>query len=454
VTANFIPGYRLSVAGGTGTMQGGLPGTEININPWASPGPGYTFEGWYLNGPGYLLGNRMIMGKGPVIATAAWWAPNAGPLPRSYLVPDQFFVMRGGPFTVNVTTTCAAALTVQQLDYSTDHGQTWHLGTVAEGTRWQGTALSTDDNWIWRSSKALVFGTEGIVIFRAKAESEAAKPPVYAYTTVRVLNQDAATILYHPLSLTIAAGQKAQFDVTAEGTGSILYRWHKNGVVIPGATNRVLVIESAKLGDAGDYSASVTNTGTWVFSQTARLTVVGTPPTISSQPSSISVSVGSPTSFLVVPGGSHPFSFQWQKNGAAIPGATSAEYQIPSTQLSDAGNYNVVVSNDWGTLASALAILEVSDGEIAPSITNHPSPLTLNPGETAIFLVTASGTSLTYQWRRNGTALANGVHIAGVSTDSLTVTGVIPSDTGDYDVVVTNTAGRATSNAATLVVPA
>src|SRR4029077_388089 len=63
-------------------------------------------------------------------------------------------------------------------------------------------------------------------------------------------------------------------------------------------------------------------------SQTAILTVTSATgaPTITAQPANQTVTVGQAATFSVVASGTAPLSYQWQKNGADISGATSASY--------------------------------------------------------------------------------------------------------------------------------
>src|SRR6266852_3248230 len=85
-----------------------------------------------------------------------------------------------------------------------------------------------------------------------------------------------------------------------------------------------------------------------------------------------------------------------------------------------------------------------------PSITTQPTDQTVTAGQTATFSVTASGKAhLTYQWSKNGTA------ISGATSPSYTTPSETTSDSGaQFTVVVRNSAGSATSNAATLTVNA
>ena len=88
----------------------------------------------------------------------------------------------------------------------------------------------------------------------------------------------------------------------------------------------------------------------------------------------------------------------------------------------------------------------------SPAIIFGPQTRTNYPGIPASFTVTAEGTGpLAYQWRRNGTNLANGDDISGVTLPTLLFSRVEYADAGSYDVVVTGF-GSATSQVAMLVI--
>jgi hypothetical protein len=86
-----------------------------------------------------------------------------------------------------------------------------------------------------------------------------------------------------------------------------------------------------------------------------------TAPTISSQPASVSIVGGNTAIFMVAAGGTAPITYQWQKNGTAITGATGASYTTPAESVSDSGaKFAVVVKNSDGGVTSANAILTVT----------------------------------------------------------------------------------------------
>jgi hypothetical protein len=86
-----------------------------------------------------------------------------------------------------------------------------------------------------------------------------------------------------------------------------------------------------------------------------------TVPAITTQPANASGSVGSTVTFIVVASGTAPLSYQWQKNGTAIAGATSASYTTPAIQAGDNGAlFAVVVTNSAGSVTSGNGKLSVT----------------------------------------------------------------------------------------------
>ena len=162
------------------------------------------------------------------------------------------------------------------------------------------------------------------------------------------------------------------------------------------------------------------------------------------------MTAGQTATFTVVAAGTAPLSYQWQKNGVNIAGATAASYTTPVTTTSDSGSrFAVVVKNTVGTVTSAAATLTVNRS-VAPTITTSPTNQTVTAGQTATFTVVAAGTApLSYQWQKNG------VNIAGATAASYTTPVTTTSDSGSrFAVVVKNTVGTVTSAAATLTVNA
>lgn len=87
---------------------------------------------------------------------------------------------------------------------------------------------------------------------------------------------------------------------------------------------------------------------------------VGSAPIILRSPASTTAVVDGFVIFTVYVASSLAFSYQWQKNGNSIFGATEATYTIPNLQLSDAGSYQVIVNNSIGQAISNAATLTVT----------------------------------------------------------------------------------------------
>jgi hypothetical protein len=278
-----------------------------------------------------------------------------------------------------------------------------------------------------------------------------------AYTTSGPGSNPKATapsITTQPSPQTVTAGQSATFSVAASGTSPLSYQWQKNGTNISGATAVSYTTPATTSSDSGSmFDVVISNTAGSVTSHQAALTVNGSAsaPTITTQPTSQTVTVGQTATFSVVATGTAPLSYQWQKNGANISGANSPSYTTPATTSADNGwTFDVVVSNTAGIVTSHQATLTVTSSAVAPTITTQPANQTVTAGQTATFSVVATGTSpLTYQWQLNGTP------ISGATSSSYTTPVTTTANSGEqFRVTVTNSVGNVTSNIATLTVNA
>ena len=313
-------------------------------------------------------------------------------------------------------------------------------GGSAPAYQWRlnGTAVGT--NQPTYTNAALVNGDQVNVLLTSNLRCSSGNPATS--NTITAALKITTVINNQPLPVTQCAGTNATFTVNASGT-NLNYQWRKNGTNIPGASGSSYTINNIAAGDAGNYSVVVTGDCGTVTSSSVALTV--NPATaINTQPQPVTQCAGTNATFTVAAVGTN-LSYQWRKNGTAIPGATNSSYTITGIVAGDAGNYSVVVSGSCGpNVTSANAALTVNP---ATAITTQPVAVTQCAGTSATFTVVAAGTNLTYQWRKNGT------NIPGATNSTYTIASIAAGDAANYSVVVSGSCGpNVTSNNAALVV--
>lgn len=244
---------------------------------------------------------------------------------------------------------------------------------------------------------------------------------------------DLPEITSQPTSAVIATGSNTVLSVVVHGVAPA-YQWYRDGAPVADATAATYTATAA-----GTYYVVVTDPSGTLSSASATVTVTDSP-AIVTQPRSATILAGTSQKLEVEAIGAG-LSYQWYKDGAAIAGATQAAYDASET-----GMYDVVVTNAAGSTASGAATIAVSATLAAPAITSQPAALTVNSGTRATFVVGASGTSVAYQWYRNGSA------IAGATGARYSIPVASANDAGTYTVTVKNTAGGVTSAGATLAV--
>jgi hypothetical protein len=163
-------------------------------------------------------------------------------------------------------------------------------------------------------------------------------------------------------------------------------------------------------------------------------------PEILTQPENVSVCNGATADFSVQAQGQN-LSYQWQKDGLDITGATNNTLQINNASTSDEAVYTCIINGDFGTIQTNQAQLQITT---QTSISSQPNSISVNEGDTAVFTVVAEGSNLNYQWQKDN------VNIQGATGNILTINNVQSSDSGNYQVVVNGDCGQITSQQASL----
>lgn len=172
----------------------------------------------------------------------------------------------------------------------------------------------------------------------------------------------------------------------------------------------------------------------------------GEAPQITTPPTNVTVITGQSASFSTQASGTAPLAYQWFFNtNTPLATATNAVLNLTNVQAVDAGTYSVRVTNTFGSVTSAGAVLTVL---AAPSITTQPANQFVVVSNSALFSVTATGAApLHYQWYFNtNTPLSNATNA------SYSISTTLTNNAGGYSVIVTNGLGAVTSIVATLTV--
>ena len=366
----------------------------------------------------------------------------AGTAPTVTRQPQSLTVLVGDRATLSVAGDGYAPPTVQwQMRSFADAflGRPWLNIAGATGTSYTTPALTLADHPTYY--RALLINASGTVA------SDVA--------TVSVVQQLAPPVIVgQPGSLNVNVGGTAVFAATASGAGPLSYQWRRNGTAITGANASVLTLSNVTALNDGQYTLVVANSAGTTISEPAALVVtlgtpVALPPTIATQPASLSVPEGSAANFAVAVTGTGPYTYAWYRAGTPSPIADTPTLGFASVAAGDAGSYTVRVTNTVGTVLSSTATLTVTPGggtPVVPTIITPPANVAVFPGADARFVVAATGTGpLTYQWRFNGNA------ISGATGPVLTLPAVSGANAGQYTVEVRNGVGAALSGAAQLI---
>jgi hypothetical protein len=362
--------------------------------------------------------------------------------------------------SITVTVTSAAAtiqtnapptITTNPADVTAVVGDTVSFSVSATGT---GTL-----SYQWRKDGADLGGANGAMLtLMGVAASDAGQydcvvsnsigpSSLPAVSTAATLTINAAPVITAQPSSTVAAvGSTAHFTVTATASGTLSYQWRKGGTNLSGATAAQLDVPVSGASDGGSFDCVVASTlnGTVASTTSAAATLtVNVQPSISVQPSNVTVVSGADASFSVTATGGGTLGYQWRKDGNPINGANGSTLMLTGVSSGDAGAYDCIVSNTQGgtttNATSSAASLVVVVAPATPVVTVAPKATT---GKTGLAASTQDqGAGNTYAW-----TLTNGTITSGQGTSSIVYTaGAVGTLTAS--VQVTNLAGNASNSA-------
>ncbi len=218
---------------------------------------------------------------------------------------------------------------------------------------------------------------------------------------------------------------------------------------VDGILGRTITAATAATWDSvtiGSIGSGTTSGDAWFDDISPQIVGV---PVISTQPSNFTVFAGTNVTFSVSASG-NIMGYQWRLNGVNIPGATSSSLTVTNVQSPNVGDYTVVIANPVGATISSAASLAVL---YPPTIITQPTNQTVASGTTVTLTGVAGGPGpFTYQWKKDGVVLTNGINISGALSGHLIISNATPTIEGSYVVTVSNPAGSITSETAMITV--
>ncbi len=256
------------------------------------------------------------------------------------LQPQDLTVSTNTPATFNVTATGSSPINYQWYFYGTSTNNTPVPVGVNSPTFTIPSAQSSDS------------GLYAVVVSNSFNSVQSRFATLIVGNLLPVLNG--------PFNETAIQGSNVTFSATVVIANPFpTLQWQTNSVNVGGATGLSLTLNSVPAGFDGMTVTLIASNAAGVVTSNATLTV-NIPPSISPQPTNITVAAGSSASFVSGATGKPNPTFQWYKNGSIIPSQTSSTLTFPSAQGSDIANYFMVAANAAGSLTSSVVKLTVT----------------------------------------------------------------------------------------------
>ena len=413
---------------------------------------------WNISG----TGNSITSGSATNSILTAWGS-NGGNVTLNYTDPNGCSAASAISQAVTITPLATPTFTVTSASpvcqgvtgqvFTTQTGRSNYLWSVVGGTITAGGGSGNN-------SATITWNTPGTGVV-AVNYSNAASPLCFAnsYTSANITVNAPPAITVQPTApAVVCSGAGTQtLSVTATGAG-LNYSWRRggtpvtNGGVFSGQGTNTLTLTNPTAANAGNYDVVIT--GTCTPSVTSSAVTVSVNPLPQGSISGNTVCLGGQSQFtFTASAGTGPYTLIIDGNtyntvvsGTAFNGPSpSATTSYTLTSITDA---NGCVRTSGITGASATLTINT-----APAITTQPTTpsATCNGVGTQTLSVVATGTGLTYSWRKGGVAVTNGSVFSGQGTNTLTLTNPQLADAGSYDVVISGTCPSAvTSNAVTV----
>jgi hypothetical protein len=322
----------------------------------------------------------------------------------------------------------------------------WQSST--DGTTWANIAGATSASYVFTATTA-ASGTQYRAVFTNSLGT--------ATTTAATLSVNVAPVVTaSPASQSVLAGASVKFTAAASGATSVQWQSSANGGVsfsnIAGATTTSYTVTASTAMSGYQYRALFTNAAGSVTTTAATLTV-SIAPVVTANPVSKTVSAGATVVFTAAASGTPTPTVQWQSssNGTTwtdIAGATSTSYSFTATIALSGSQYRAVFTSTAGTATTSPATLTVA---VVPVVIGNPTSQSVISG-TMVNLSAAATSATSTQWQLSTNGGSTWTNITGATSATYSFTADTTMSGNQYRALFSNTAGTATTSAATLTV--
>ena len=255
-------------------------------------------------------------------------------------------------------------------------------------------------------------------------------PNTYTYGKMTVKRPCVTPVISpQPSNISICQGDPLTMKIaTKEEYGYIFFEWYRNGTLVTTTLAPTLSFpESSKENHEGTWYVNIIDVcGTKAQTNEFKVTI-DIPTKITQEPQNRTVCQGNSHTISVSAEGTN-LTYQWYKDGTAMPGATTPTINIPSASSDNEGVYQVIVNGTCGDPdTSETATIAVP---IKPQFTTPLAGGTFCPGSKATLSAQTTGNILAYQWYKGDQP------ILGANQRTLTIDNISEHDNGFYWVYV------------------
>ncbi len=322
--------------------------TVVNLTPPTSPQFSFNFDNGLLPGGTGIYGNSSI-------------SPNGGVGDSGVLHLTDAINAQNGAFVVSNLVFNGAQVSAISVAFDLREGG--GSSTPADGFSF---------NWAAGLTDGTVAGAEAgtgnglSIAFRIFIGNGNADNPPSPYIGVKYKGSFVATTQIPAAQLDTGSGYRTML-LRVDSNGKLYLAYGDlvlyNGLQLPNYT----FIANSKFGFYGRTGGL--NENQWLDNILIQATQSSGPLTIVTQPANFTAIAGSNATFTVALSNPNSATYQWQKNGADISGATAASYITPPTTTGDSGAlFRVKASGPSGNATSSNAVLTV----VAPITISNP----------------------------------------------------------------------------------